>query len=126
VGIASGGVSRNISLLAVERLRNIFLEFNVLISFVVPKYLVVSFPKDCLGLEKFTNEYFKNGCNILTFGDIDSTNFRGLGDNQEILFWLVDSPDKLAVVHSSWVQIVKSNPTTPSYLTVLRAQRKVS
>ena len=126
MGIASGEVSHNIRLLTVERLRNIFLEFDVLRPFVVPKYLITSFPKDCLGFDIIKHKYFKNGCNLLSFVDIETSSFRGLCDNHDILFWLVDTPDKLAYVQKSWNLIAKSNPRASSYLTVVRAQRKVS
>jgi Reverse transcriptase (RNA-dependent DNA polymerase)/RNase H-like domain found in reverse transcriptase/Integrase zinc binding domain/Retroviral aspartyl protease/Chromo (CHRromatin Organisation MOdifier) domain len=113
-------------LLTVERLRNHFLEFHLLKSFVVPKYLVVSFPKDCIGFEKYIPEYLKHGVNILTFLDIKTTNFRSLQHNHELVFWLVDTPDKLHCAQDSYKLIAQSNPTVTSYLTIVRAQRKVS
>ena len=126
MGIASGGTSRNLRLLTVERLRNIFLEFDVLKTFVVPKYVVVSFPTDCVGFQTYSPQYLKNGCQMINFSEIDTTSFRDLLPNHDLLYWLVDSPDKLRRAHESWKEIAKFHPTHTTYLTIVRAQRKIS
>ena len=95
-------------------------------SFACPKYVVTPFPQDCLGMTSCVDEYLKNDVDLRTFETCDTVNFRGVTNRNEIMFWLVDRPHKLINVQTVWGEIVKSNPTVSSYLTVVRAQRKVS
>ena len=125
-GIAVQESSRSISLLTIEKLKNMFLSFNVLKSFACPKYIVTPFPADCLGMTSCVDEYLKYDIDLLTFETCDTVSFRGVTSRNEIIFWLVDRPDKITIVQTTWAEIRKSNPTVSTYLTVVRAQRKVS
>ena len=63
---------------------------------------------------------------MINFAEIDTTSFRDLLPNHDLLYWLVDSPDKLRRAHESWKEIAKFHPTHTTYLTIVWAQRKIS
>ena len=124
MGLASGDSSSQLRLLTIERLRNLFLEFNVLQLYASPKYIITSFPSDCVGFQRVTECYLKNGCHFLFFDTfLASLNVDNITKYNELLFWLVDCEDRLAKLLTTWNTLAMRLRIAESILVVTRLTR---